>query len=195
MTPVGFQLILAGTSGADAAAESRKGFAKACETGHPVLQLRQFYLQFAFRRCCSVCEDVEDQDRPIDDSDTQSVFQISDLRPAEFIIENNRIDIHVLDEFRQFQDFAAPDESRVVRLLQTLLNASGDRDAVGLAKALQFIHGSGDVAFPLQSDDDGVVFFVPYDFVVLVKSDHSDSNMPKGEPSGIVSCLCFVCAC
>ena len=43
--------------------------------------------------------------------------------------------------------------------------------------------------------EDGVVFFVPYDFVVLVKSDHSDSNMPKGEPSGIVSCLCFVCAC
>src|SRR5689334_24132462 len=87
---IDFQLRLAGTTGADAAAETRQMGPLSCQTRQQILKLRQFDLELAFIATSALGEDVEDQLASIDDPQLERFLQIALLRRGEIFVEDRK---------------------------------------------------------------------------------------------------------
>ena len=87
---VGFELGLAGASGADASAEARHGRAVAGQTRQKIIQLRQFDLQFSFAGAGAAGKNIQDQLRAVQDLYVQLFFQIALLGGRKLAIEDHR---------------------------------------------------------------------------------------------------------
>ena len=79
---VGFELRLARSSGADAAAEPRQRRAGSHEPRQQVFQLRELDLQLAFARPRAPREDVENQLRAVDDLSADDLLRSAAAAPA-----------------------------------------------------------------------------------------------------------------
>jgi hypothetical protein len=76
--------------------------------------LRKFNLALAFDRRRALREDIEDQDRAIDDLSGDRLFQVAQLRGRELFVENDRIGLRELYLFDDLGHLALPDEGRRV---------------------------------------------------------------------------------
>ena len=79
MSPVCFQLLFTRTSCANSASQSGQGFSKARKSWHSVLKLCQLDLKLAFAGVGSGCKNIEDEDGPVNDTDSYGILQISKL--------------------------------------------------------------------------------------------------------------------
>ena len=89
--PVHLQLLLSRAPGPDAAAQTGKGSSKPGETGRPVFQLGELHLDLSLTAHRVGCENIQDQQRPVDDLAGQFRFQIADLGSRQFIIADDPV--------------------------------------------------------------------------------------------------------
>ncbi len=96
--PVSFQLGLAGTAGADAAAAGHPAarlpgqrLAPAAQPGQHVLQLGQFHLGLALAAARVLGEDVQDQGGPVDHLDLDDAFQAAQLARGELAVADHGV--------------------------------------------------------------------------------------------------------
>src|SRR5687767_3246571 len=89
--PIRFELRFAGSSCADAAAETRERGVRPHETRHQVLELGELDLELAFARLRATREDVEDQLRAIDDLAIEDAFEVAQLRGAQLVVEDHDV--------------------------------------------------------------------------------------------------------
>jgi hypothetical protein len=89
--PVGLQLGLARSPGADTAAEALEVLPLPDQPRHQVGQLRQLHLQLALARACSLGEDVEDQRGPVDDLQTQALAQVPLLHGRQRVVGDEEV--------------------------------------------------------------------------------------------------------
>ena len=74
--PVGLELSLTGSAGADAAAEALEVGPLADQPRQEICELRQLDLELALARARALGEDVEDQRRPVDDLDAERLRDV-----------------------------------------------------------------------------------------------------------------------
>ena len=173
MPPVGLEFLLARSSRADAAAKPRQGPAKPEQPRHAVSQLCQFDLQLALFRGGALCEDIQDQDRPVDDAHTQRFLEITDLRTGQFIVENDGVRNAVRTHGSQFFYLAFADIRRWPRLFHALHDKTGRLAAGGFRERFQFIKRPLCVPFSkIHTDQDRCEMVFSLYFVVLCKIDH-----------------------
>jgi hypothetical protein len=96
--PVGLDLGLARTAGADAAAAGHPAaglpgqrLAPAAQPGQHVLQLGQLDLGLALPAARMLGEDVQDQRGPVDDLDLHHAFQVAQLARGELAVADHRV--------------------------------------------------------------------------------------------------------
>ena len=120
---VGFQLRLARSAGADAAAQPRHLDAAAGKAGQQVIELRQFHLEPALARAGAGCEDVEYQLSAVDNPGSNRFFQVALLGGRELTIEDDDVSRSGANRGGQFGSLAGPDEGSGLRRVARLQHA------------------------------------------------------------------------
>ena len=86
-------------------------------------------------------EDVQDQDRTVDDLDLELVLEISQLGAGQFTVADHRVGSGGLHHLAHLGDLAASDVGGGVRVLAALDQSVQDLRASGLGEQLQLGHG------------------------------------------------------
>ena len=86
--PVDFQLGLAGSAGANAAAEPRKVRPLARQARQEIFQLRQLDLQFSFIAARPLGKNIQNQLTAVDDPNFKCGFQVALLGRGEILIDD-----------------------------------------------------------------------------------------------------------
>ena len=134
-----FELRLAGTACADAAAEPRQRVARADEPRQQVLQLRELHLQLAFARPRAAREDVEDQLRTVDHLSLEPLLELPQLRGAQLVVEDDEVHAGFVARRRKRRHLAGADERRGIRLGPLLLHSQDDTRAGRVGEAGELI--------------------------------------------------------
>ena len=88
---VHLQLLLPRAPGPDAAAQTGKGSSQSGKPGRPVFQLGELHLDLTLAAHRVGRENVQDQQRPVDDLAGQFRFQIADLGSRQFVIADDPV--------------------------------------------------------------------------------------------------------
>lgn len=107
---IDFKLGFPGASRADAASEAGHRDPFPGQTREKVLELSVLDLQLAFARACPLGEDIEDELGSIDNAGIELGFDVTELRGAELIVENDKIRLAGFDSSGEFFEFAFADE-------------------------------------------------------------------------------------
>jgi hypothetical protein len=137
--PIRFQFCFTGATCADAAAEPRQHATRAYETRQQVLELRELDLPLAFARACSPREDVENELRPIDHLPFQLLFELTELRGRELVVDDHHIDVGFGACGRERRHLAAADECRGIWFWSLLQHADDDVRAGSIGETGEFI--------------------------------------------------------
>ena len=109
-TAVGFELRLAGSAGADAAAQLRHGFAAPGQPRQHVFKLRQLHLQLALAGARVAGKDVEDQLRPVEHAARQRGLKVAQLRGCKVVVEENQVGVGGCGDAGNLLHLAGTDE-------------------------------------------------------------------------------------
>ena len=131
---VGFELLLAGSARANAAAEPRKLFAAPGQPRQQIVQLREFHLQLAFARARVGGEDIENQLRAVDDAAAGAFFHVAELHGREIVVDNHERHVTRLRLGSNFLELAAADERCGIERIAHLQHAPGNRRAGALGQ-------------------------------------------------------------
>jgi len=130
-----------------------------------ITQLRDLDLEFTFESVRALRENIENQLAAIDHADLELVLEIARLRGRERVVENRERCALGLRKLTDLRGLALTDEGARVRLLQALVNDSGDFGAGALGQCVEFFErffGADPLLrTELDSDQDGaLVMFV-----------------------------------
>ena len=114
-SPVRFELSLSRSPCADATSEAAELHSSSPEPGEPVSMLSQFDLDPALAARSVLGEDVENQRNPVYDIAFEHLLQVALLSRAQFVVENDHIDIECLGLLGQLGGFSATYEQARVR--------------------------------------------------------------------------------
>ena len=114
-TPIALQLFLAGSAQPDATLLALQVRPTPYQPRRQVLQLGQFHLQLAFEGAGPLREDVQDERDAIQDTATQSGFQIAFLAGCQGVIEYHHLGVVPGYLVGQFLELAAADEIPGIR--------------------------------------------------------------------------------
>ena len=134
-----FQLGLARPARSDTATKSREPVAAACQMRNIVVELSQFDLKLPFPGLGPTGKYVEDQPRTIDYLDLEQTLEVTHLRRAQPVIENNEIRIFGKNIITQFVSLPLADEKRSIRLRAVLDHFLDDASARRLGQFPQFV--------------------------------------------------------
>ena len=146
--PVGLELGLTGTTGADAAttraaatagaaALAGQRLAPAAQAGQEVAQLGQLDLRLALLGAGVLGEDVEDQRGPVDDLDLELLLELAQLPGRELAVGDDGVGAGGLHGLAELGDLAGAHERARVGVLAALDEAVEDLGACGLGQAGQ----------------------------------------------------------
>ena len=156
--PIDFQLRFARTARADAAALPREVAPHPRQARQQILQLRELDLQTAFTTPRALRENIENELGAVEHLAGKKIFQVASLRRREFIIENHRGDLLVLERFPDQLGLAFADVIRRRRLLQFLGHRVYYVGAGGIRQLGELLHRIAQIPFRdavlLEADQD-----------------------------------------
>ena len=100
------------------------------EPRQQMFELRELHLQLALPRACALREDVEDERGAVENLALENLLQIARLRPAQIVVEDDRVHVQLFALFGKLHRLAAADEGAGHGRLQ-LLPARAGHDAAG----------------------------------------------------------------
>jgi hypothetical protein len=109
------------------------------QTRLQITELRNFYLQLAFKRMGTLREDVENQLAAIDHANLEFVFEIARLRGAKRVVENRERRAFRASQFAHLARFALADKSARIGRLQPLPNDASNAGAGALGQSFKFV--------------------------------------------------------
>ena len=140
MPAIGFELRLAWPAGADAGTLPGKVRPHAGQPRQHVFQLRQLDLNFAFARPGALCENIENQFRPINHLHlrTKNLAKVPALCRREIIVKNHRVGSECLATSGNFGDLALANKGRRARRVAFLGELVEDGNAGGFGEFPEF---------------------------------------------------------
>jgi hypothetical protein len=108
--PVGLELGLPGSPGADAAPEAREEHAPTGQPGQDVVELRELDLQASLPGAGPPGEDVQDELGAVDRLASHLRLEVALLGRREVVVEDHHVDALLLAAPREVPHLAAPDE-------------------------------------------------------------------------------------
>ena len=138
---VGFELRFTGTSGSDAAAQSRQVGARSGEPRQGVLKLGQLDLQLAFVSSRAMREDVEDELRAIDHAPAGDLLEVSGLAWRDLVVDDHDGRAGLLRSAGQELGLAAADQRGRIGSAALLHDTQHDVSARRSRQAGQFVQG------------------------------------------------------
>jgi hypothetical protein len=136
---VGFELLLAGTSGTDAAAQTRKLRTRPRQSRQQVIQLRQFHLQLALAAARMARKNVQDELGAIDHPPVHTALQIALLHGSELTVENNQRRLTRFGLGSNLVQFAVAHDARRIDGLAHLQYAAGHNCAGAARQFPEFL--------------------------------------------------------
>ena len=129
--PVGLDLRLAGSTRADATAESLEVAPQPAHAREVVFQLGELDLQLALGAAGVRGEDVEDHGRAIDDGQADGLLEVSLLARCQLVVAGDQVGVAGLCGGLGLGDLAGAEVGVGVRQLALLDHLPDDRDAGG----------------------------------------------------------------
>ena len=134
--PIEFELLLAGSPGADPAPEPGKQRPASPEARQQIIELRKFDLKLAFAAARPPREDVEDELGPVDHLEPERGFEVAELSGREVVVEDDAIRARTVRQSLDFCDFSASEERRRIGVWRVLEGgaehlAAGARSELG----------------------------------------------------------------
>ena len=145
---VGFELGLARSAGADAAAKLRHLRATPGQPWQHVLKLRQFDLELAFAGAGVAGKDVKNELGAIDDATVEFVFEITKLGGRQLVVEDESSGIGHFCGGSDLFDLATADQGCCVGAVAALEHFSNHHCASALGELAQL----GERLFGIEGD-------------------------------------------
>ena len=136
---VGFQLRFTVTAHADAALLARQVTPEPRQAGEQMLKLREFDLQLAFFRACTLRKNIKNERCAIENLAIENTLEIAALRGGKFVVENDGIHVLAAAVFGEFAGFAAADERAGDRGIELLGAVANDLTAGGGGELGKFV--------------------------------------------------------
>ncbi len=139
---VGFQLGFTFTTAhADAAFLAGQVAPETGQAREEVLQLGQFHLELAFASAGAVRKNIENERGAVENFAFKDLLKITGLGGAEFVVENDGIDVLAAAKFGEFLGFAGADEGACDGGIEALHALVNDVGAGGRGEFPEFVHG------------------------------------------------------
>ena len=136
---VGFELALAGASGADAAAQPLEVSPLSRQPGQQVLVLGELDLEASLAGAGVATKDIQDHARAVEDLDLKDAFEVLLLRGPELVVEDDGFGFQLSDGFLELLEFA-PAEVERPRLRPPLLDSAHNGGPCRVSQTAQLLH-------------------------------------------------------